>query len=253
MKKTIIFTFLILFIITLLPFCTKSVEQPFKPEVCDIIKEDNNVSKQSQVYRKAPVQALTSYDFVVYLEFYGDTTISAYWNGGRTIISDSAFLTESQIDIIISQVQFDYSPWSLLVTKDKNIYNATPEANRQKIIISDTHSWYGSNAGGVAYLQTLFWTFEVEGFVFSKLLNYDTKRVWETITHEVGHTIGLKHQVICSGNVIVNQYNNTIVNGNAPIMGSVPQSANGTWWVGPTYEGCKKIQKDSVFIKSALR
>lgn len=253
MKKTILFTFLILVAITLLTFCSKTEQQPLKPEVCDVIKEDNSIARQNKVYKKAPVQALTSYDFVVYLEFYGDTTTSAYWNGGRTIISDSAILTESQIDIIISQVQFDYSPWSLLVTKDKSIYDATAEANRQKIIVSNTHSWYGTNAGGVAYLETLFWTFEVEGFVFSGLLGNDTKRVWETVTHEVGHTIGLKHQVICSGNVIVNQYNNTIVNGNAPIMGSVPQSANGVWWVGPTYEGCKKIQKDSVFIKAALR
>lgn len=235
------------------------LEKP-KPQFCDtqrgkynkISKKDPKFKKSNITYRKAPPQS-SLYKYVIYLEFYGDVITTPYWNGGRTITSDSALLSESEIDVIISQVQYDYKTFPVLITKNKAIYNLTSEANRQKMIITDTYSWYGSNAGGVAYLETLFWTLEVEGFVFSRLLNYDTKRVWETISHEVGHTIGLKHQVICNGGVITNQYNNTVINGNAPIMGSVPSTANGVWWVGPIPDGCKKTQKDSAFIKAATR
>jgi serralysin len=78
-----------------------------------------------------------------------------------------------------------------------------------------SQDWYSkSGAGGVAYLNSFNNTSLQPTFVFSKNLgNGFPKYVWEAVSHEVGHTLGLNHD----GSTTVGYYEG---HGDwAPIMG----------------------------------
>ncbi len=56
--------------------------------------------------------------------------------------------------------------------------------------------WYSATcgAGGVAYLNSFSWGTDEPTFVFpAQLGNGFPKYVWEAVSHEVGHTVGLSH------------------------------------------------------------
>ena len=54
--------------------------------------------------------------------------------------------------------------------------------------------WYGNEAGGVAYLDSFGAVVDRMAFVFPDELYYGyPKYVWETVSHEVGHTFNLRH------------------------------------------------------------
>jgi hypothetical protein len=124
-------------------------------------------------------------------------------------------------------------------------------------VITQYNEWYGG-MGGVAYINGIEWSGggysfgEVPAFVFPKALSYNQKYIWEATSHEIGHTLGLYHQVQCSSTgTFLNEYNGG--SGSfAPIMGN-SYFREGVWWIGPNSLGCTIIQNDSLVLRNKIK
>ena len=64
-----------------------------------------------------------------------------------------------------------------------------------RVVIGGSSSdWFGSSAGGVAYVGSFNWSSDTPAFVFeAQLGNGNEKYTAEAISHETGHTLGLNH------------------------------------------------------------
>lgn len=187
----------------------------------------------------------------IYLDFWGMTLSNTLWNTSGTIIIGDAGFSQVEIDYVRSSVIKHFEGLNVLVTTDEGIYNATPSNRRIRVCLTESNEWYGSNAGGVAYIGSFFWTTDEPAFVFTKLLNYSTHNVAEAAAHEAGHSLGLRHQVTCSAGVITSAYN-WGDGQRAPTMGASYNVLAGEWWVGPCSLGCSNIQDDLAILKSVL-
>lgn len=206
-------------------------------DACDTIPTPNDTSQ---------------YQYTLFLDFDGHTLTSIYWTNTPLNLLPSG-LSNTEIQNIVNEVKKDYDTWKINITTDSTIFLKTSPDKRQRIVITQTSEWYG-NAGGVAYVGSMFWGLNVEAFVFSKLLGYNQKNIWEATSHEGGHTIGLYHQsewnyTNCT---FLNEYRN------GTIMGVGYYSEPIYWTVGPTATRdvasklCGKIQNDTLIISSQL-
>jgi hypothetical protein len=123
------------------------------------------------------------------------------------------------------------------------------------VIITTSHEWYGSGAGGVAYLNSFTWGDNTPCFVFSALQGYNTKNIAEAASHEAGHTLGLRHQSSYNASCVkLSDYNwgqGTGEIGWAPIMGAGYNQNMTLWNSGPNSLGCAIIQNDLTVITNA--
>ncbi len=187
----------------------------------------------------------------IFVDFDGQTVISPYWNAGDPIYCLPAALTNAQMIRIFNQVAEDFRPFNLNITTDSAVYFAAPPAQRQRIIVTPSSSWYG-NAGGVAMTGSFRWGLEIPAFVFSNLLNNNVKNVAEATSHETGHTLGLQHQSsYTSSCTFQNEYNPGTGTGEigwAPIMGNSYSRNLSLWHNGSTQLGCNNRQDDLSII-----
>ncbi len=193
--------------------------------------------------------------WVIFLDFDGHTVINQYWNGGITFYATPSGLSSTEINNIVDSVRKDFEQFApIAITTDSSVYNAASLVRRLRVVITQFNEWYGS-AGGVAYIESITWGLDVPCFVFSKALGYKQKSIFESISHESGHTLGLYHQSSYSGMcVFLSEYNQGFGTGStsrAPIMGN-SYSKIGYWWVGPNSFGCSNIQNDSVIIRNLV-
>ncbi|MCX6317736.1 MAG: DVUA0089 family protein [Bacteroidetes bacterium] len=193
------------------------------------------------------------YQPVIYLDFDGAVIENTAWNYNGPIICGSSGLTDVQGLEIYNRVAEDYSPFTINVTTDSNRYWSAPPTQRIRVIISVSSSWYGS-AGGVAFTGSFTWGDNTPCFVFSQLLNYNTKYIAEAVSHESGHTLGLYHQAVydtmCTK---LSDYNYGMGSGEigwAPIMGIGYYQNMTRWHNGPNPYGCTNLQDDIAIITS---
>src|SRR5262245_44009865 len=152
---------------------------------------------------------------------------------------------------IWARVAEDYAPFNVNVTTVAPPVLADRVA--AKIVIGGNFSdWFGSSAGGVAYVGGFSNGASNVGFVFEDALgNGNPRFVAEAAAHEAGHLFGLSHQASWSGGTLNSEYNS----GNAdwaPIMGVGYYADRTTWLRGPTNAGASAIQDDmSVLAGSA--
>ena len=191
---------------------------------------------------------------VLYLEFYGTTVANTTWNVYGAFDVAHSGLSDEEIATVTANIAADFEPFNILVTNNINIYNATPTSQKVKVIFTETNEWFGDNAGGVSYLNSFGWEDQSPSFIFTKLLGYDVHMVSEAGSHESGHTVGLRHQVLCQDGVKINEYNpgDGVT---APIMGVSYGVPSGDWWVGPNSLGCDVIQDDfkAIGLKIGLK
>jgi len=183
----------------------------------------------------------------IYLDFDGQTVSGTSWNVSGPIYCGASGLSTAQMTEVFNRVSEDYRPFTVNVTTDSTKYWSAPANKRVRVIITVTSDWYGS-AGGVAFVNSFTWGDNTPCFVFSALLNYNTKNISEASAHEAGHTLGLRHQSVYDVNCVKTaEYNPGIGSGEiswAPIMG-VGYSRNlTTWYNGPNSISCTTIQKD---------
>lgn len=202
----------------------------------------------------AQVPALNSFPGVgptIFLDFDGHTVNTVYWNGGNPFEATAPSFTAAQIITMFNMVAEDFRPFNVNITTDSTVYFAAPINRRQRIVITNNSSWYG-NAGGVAYVGSFRWGLEIPAFVFSNLLQNNTKFVAEAISHETGHTLGLQHQSRYDENCgFQNEYNSGTGSGEiswAPIMGNSYHRNLTLWHNGSSSLGCSQIQNDLQII-----
>jgi hypothetical protein len=211
----------------------------------------------SALVASSQVPILNSYPSAsptIYLDFDGQTVSGTGWNVNGPIYCGASGLTTTQMTEVFNRVSEDYRPFTVNITTDSTRYWSAPANKRMRVIITVTSDWYGS-AGGVAFVNSFSWGDNSPCFVFSALLNYNTKNISEASSHEAGHTLGLRHQSIYDANCVKTaEYNSGIGSGEiswAPIMG-VGYSRNlTTWYNGPNSISCTTIQKDLDVITSA--
>jgi hypothetical protein len=170
---------------------------------------------------------------VILLTFTGRDVTNPLWNKGGTFHCASASLGFKAIREILDSVTYDFQEFSVYVTVDERVYNNADSTKRVRCIITDTYQWYGSKNAGTSYTGSFSWGDDTPCFVFSSLLNHNPHFISETISHEIGHTLGLAHQAEWRDSVFVSAYSRG--DGvTAPIMGDSKYARSGEWWVGRT-------------------
>ena len=162
------------------------------------------------------VPAFASYpsaNHTIYLDFNGHTTTGTAWNTTKwgseiytpaynTDGSGSVFSVGEQIAIreIFNSVAEDFAPFAVNVTTIE-----PPIEDLKKTTIQDTRwgvrvaiggtylDWYGIGNSGTAFTSSFNSQDDMPAFVFAETLSYQTQWIAETISHEVGHTLGLSH------------------------------------------------------------
>ncbi len=202
------------------------------------------------IHAQAQVPAMSSYptaSAVIFLDFDGHTVENTSWNYAGPIYCGASGMTNEQITMVFNRIAEDYRPFNINITTDSASYHAAPANKRMRVVLTVTSEWYGS-AGGVAFVNSFTWGDNTPCFVFSALLNYNTKNVSEAAAHEAGHTLGLYHQAKYDANCVkLSDYHTGIGSGEigwAPIMG-VGYYQNFTLWNnGPNPYGCTSYQND---------
>lgn len=154
----------------------------------------------------------------------------------------------ASIQEIWARVSEDYAPFNIDVTTiDPGFV-----ADRVVAVVAIGGSytdWYGSGAGGVAFVGGFANFSSNIGYVFSQSLGNNTKTVAEAASHEAGHLFGLSHQSRYSGTTLVQTYHTG--DGNwAPIMGNSYSADRSTWHNGTT-QTSTMFQDDMAIISGA--
>lgn len=190
--------------------------------------------------------------WVIFFDFDGQTVKSTYWNNGVSFYATPSGFNTTEINNIITEIKTDFAAFpTILITTDSARYFSFPAGRRQRIIVTENNAWYGS-AGGVAYINSITYTTDVPGFVFSKALSYNQKYNWEACSHEAGHTLSLRHQSLYDANCVLKASYNPGGNGEAPIMGVSYSQPIGKWWIGTT-TSCTTIQDDATVIANKVK
>ena len=146
---------------------------------------------------KSQVNNLNSFSTassVIYLDFDGHAVSGTMWNISGAFTCNSSGLSDVAITEVFNRVAEDYRPFNINVTTDPAKYTSAPFNKRMRVVITTSHEWYSSSAGGVAYVNSFTWGDNTPCFVFSGLHNFNAKNIAEAASHEAGHTLGLRHQ-----------------------------------------------------------
>ncbi len=178
--------------------------------------------------------------YTIYLDFDGHVTSGTTWNSryneGADIVSPrfaldgnaekTSFSASEKAAIydIWLRVAEDFMPFDVNVTTVEPSSESFAAGRSQRVVIGGRSSdWYGSSVLGISYRNSFSRSGDIPNFVFSGSIGYDVSGIAVTVSHEVGHTLGLGHKgkgkrTYFSG-----------LNGWGPIMGN-PTSMELTQW-----------------------
>jgi hypothetical protein len=157
---------------------------------------------------------------VLYLDFDGEDVTDPFWNNGVKIVGPRARMNDAQITEAFNRVKEDFWPFNVNVTTVKDKYTAAPVGRRMRCIITANDA-AAPGAGGVAYLDSFAeagtsYTLDIPCWVF---IDDDAKACAEAISHEFGHTFGLRHDGRVSPPEAYYRGHGAGATGWAPIMG----------------------------------
>ena len=192
---------------------------------------------------------------VIYLDFTGHTTTGTAWNNsyGSTITSgplnydsDATTFNAAERTVIAkvwAGVAEDYAPFNVdVTTQEPNIEmlrkTTTSDANYGIRVVITPNAFV--SAGGVAYLGSFSWSSDTPTFAFAA--NYAPDDIVEVISHEVGHTFGLRHDGTTAGVEYFSGQGNW-----APIMG-VGYYKSVTQWSKGEYSNANNKEDDTATI-----
>lgn len=139
-------------------------------------------------FTQVALSSLPSSDYAIYIDFDGETITSPWWNSGNTISAapHAQAANDSWVTVVWQRVAEDFAAFDINVTTDRGVYSRTPIENRVICVVTPTNT-AAPGAGGVAFLNTFggnvpCWAFNASEYACA-----------ETISHEVGHTLGLIH------------------------------------------------------------
>lgn len=192
---------------------------------------------------------------VIFLDFDGHYVTGSSWNWNGPFSCGPANLNETQINEVFSRIAEDYRPFNVNVTTDSVRFFAAHHKRRTRVIFTVTNEWYGSGAGGVASTGSFARGDNTPCFVFTKLHRYHVKNIAEAGSHEVGHTLGLRHQAVYDDNCVrTSDYNAGTGSGEtawAPIMGLGYNRNFTVWHQGTNSINCNTVQNDLEVITNS--
>ncbi len=176
--------------------------------------------------------------YVIYIDLDGEVSTTPGWNNGNTINAAARTWTNANVQEMWEVTSQDYFTWDVNVTTDRAVFDAADPCKRKMAIVTSTTT-AAPGSGGVAYVGSFGNCKGEPCWVF----NNGAKVAGETISHEVGHTVGLSHD---GGTANANYYSGH--NSWAPIMGSA-YGANdvGQWSLGE-YSGATNQEDDIKII-----
>jgi len=198
----------------------------------------------SQVFS---LQSNPSAPISLFLDFDGHTTSGTWWNqwsGIEEIISppfsldgDHANFSDeelAQMYVAWLAVAEDFAPFAVNVTTiepvDSDLLRASGDPARYGIRTVITDDPFTCSCGGLAYLNRF--GYEEPAFVFNKSVN----STGETISHEVGHSLGLTHDGTSDSTYYTGHGSASDPDSWAPIMGASFFTGYSQWDAG-TYPG----------------
>jgi hypothetical protein len=194
----------------------------------------------------------------LYLDFNGH--VQSSWGSFSNVItppfdqngSPSSLSTGEVAAIreIWTRVAEDYAPFNIDVTTIDPGLSASGVA---RVAIGGHYSdWYGSSAGGVAYVGGFTNAMPNVAYVFEDSLgNGNPRYVAEAASHEAGHLFGLAHQAVWSGGTLTAGYNSGTGDW-APIMGTGYYADRTTWHRGPTTASSTWLQDDMSILATSI-
>lgn len=196
-------------------------------------------------------------EFVLYCDFDGEVVTDPRWNSGITINAVPLPLATdaSWVTAVFRRVAEDFMPFDINVTTDVNVFDSADPGKRIQTVITSTKD-AAPTAGGVAYLNsfgegTVCWSFNASEYSCA-----------DTISHEVGHTVGLGHDGLnTDSGAPLEEYYSGHGDGEtswAPIMGAAFsfsgeitgfENPNVTQWSIGEYSNASRQQDDlQVFV-----
>ncbi|MGJ8640311.1 MAG: hypothetical protein ACSHYA_13060 [Opitutaceae bacterium] len=147
------------------------------------------------LFVQTALESLPGSEFVIYIDFDGELVDGTLWNEPEPIGVEAPLIVaaphaqannDSWVEVVWKRVAEDFAPFDINVTTDRSVFEAADIEKRVMCIVtsSDTAS---PGSGGVAYLNSFgdndpCWTFNSQEYACA-----------DTISHEVGHTLGLIH------------------------------------------------------------
>lgn len=195
----------------------------------------------------------------IYLDFDGHVTEDANWKNGARIDSpaydtngDSSSFTNEELETIQKiwqRVTEDFAPFNVNVTTEEpdiedlqKIGDGDDRWGIRTVITQDTDTQIAPGSGGIANVYSFNWNTDTPAFSFNKGENNAAM----TISHEVGHTLGLNHDGIFPST----EYHPGFGSGDTswgPIMGA-PFGKSLTQWSQGDYKNADNTGSNANFF-----
>ncbi|HET6225200.1 MAG TPA: zinc-dependent metalloprotease [Bacteroidia bacterium] len=182
--------------------------------------------------------------YVIYIDLDGESGSSTWGNINAQPLQA---WTDAEVLEIWQVAAQDYLTWDVNVTTDRSVYDAQPLSRKMMCIVTSTlDAANGQAIGGIAHIGS----FGSGSYDPCWVYNKGVKVTGETVSHEVGHTVGLNHDG--KGSAVYYQGHNSW----APIMGAVYSTsaikidnpnALGHWSKGE-YSGATNTENDLSII-----